>query len=124
MEIRDVLLCAEDDMDEDDTQMYQTPGTSVFSADSDQTSLKQSISSEQGVSERQTADPEQVTKTRATASQPEPKKDATQMQSKPSVMTNIRGILSHQKEKTKRKSSKTPEKEKGPKLQKQHKGGK
>ena len=41
MEIRDVL-CIQDDLGEDDTQAYQTPGTSVFSADSDQTSLRQS----------------------------------------------------------------------------------
>ena len=123
MEIRDVLLCVADDMAEDEAQIHQTPGTLVFSDDSDQVSLRPSLSSEQGVSEQKMSQHEQVTKSR-TSSQPEPKKEATQQQPKQSVMTNIKGILSNQKEKAKRKSSKTPEKEKGTKIQRQQKTGK
>ena len=121
MEMRDVLLCAADDMTEDDVQ---NPGTSVFSVDSDRLSPRPSLSSEQGLSEHITPQPEQIAEKRTTSTQRDPKKDATQLQSKQSVTTNIRGILANQKKKNKRKSSKTPEKEKGAKIQRHQKVGK
>ena len=124
MEIRDILLCVADDMTEDETQINQTPGASVFTDVSEKTPPRPSGSSEQGVSEHIFSQPEQVTKSNTSSTQPVPKKEATQLQSKQSVMTNIKGILTHQKEKTKRKSSKTPEKEKGTKIQRQQKAGK
>ena len=118
METRDVLLCIADDTTRDDTLSGQNPGTSIFASEPDQTSLGPSESSEQ-----ESTKAEQMTK-KNTSVQQELQKQPTQVHSKPSVMTNIKGILSQQKEKSKRKSSKTPEKEKANKIQKHQKSGK
>ena len=50
------------------------------------------------------------------------KKQQSSPSSKPGVITGIKEMLANQKEKSKRKPSKTPEKEKGTKIQRQTKG--
>ena len=117
METRDLLLCIADETDSG-KQTDQVPET-----DGDEVSLG-SNSFQQEASENKKCEPVQGTKPKASATQLSPQKQSAQQQPKPSVMTNIKGMLAHQKEKSKRKSSKTPEKEKGAKIQKQQKSGK
>ena len=115
MEIRDVLLCVTEDLHEDDALSSKNAECTVFSVNSDQTSLA-SLPSESAA----TSQTVQVVKPKMPSSGDQ-QKVSSQIQPKQSVMTNIKGILTQQKEKSKRKSSKTPEKEKGSKIQKQQK---
>ena len=122
METRDILFSISDEMTEDDQQSDKDIKSSVFPSELEQVIDGPSDSAESKTHSSKTTETQKITKQSSASAEPDLQKQTSHVHSKSRVMTNIKGILSQQREKSKRKPSKTPEKEKGSKIQKHQKG--
>ena len=92
---------------------YSDTKSSVFPNELEQVIDGPSDSAESKTHSSKTTETQKITKQSSASAEPDLQKQTSHVHSKSRVMTNIKGILSQQREKSKRKPSKTPEKEKG-----------
>ena len=112
METRDILFSISDEMTEDDQQSDKDTKSSVFPSELEQVIDGPSDSAESKTHSSKTTETQKITKQSSASAEPDLQKQTSHVRSKSRIMTNIKGILSPQREKSKRKPSKNSRKRK------------